>query len=89
MAYNHLLNEIANKEYKFAKTMPKIPHYYSKKINWKNDVLFKKAVVFIRKFGKKEMFLGKEYTYLYIRNYKYWVMNEPIEKVILINRAKI
>ena len=89
MAYNHLLKEIRSKKYRFAKTMPQIPHEYSRKVEWKNDELFEKAVIFIRKFGKKELFMGREYTYLYMYDYKYWTMNEPLEKVILINRAKI
>ena len=81
--------EIASKYYRFAKSMPKIPHSYSRRSEWENDNKFNEAVLYIRKHGKKEKFYNKEFIYLYIDNYKYWTMGYSVEKTILINRVKL
>ena len=80
--------EIASKYYRFAKTMPKIPHSYSRRSEWKDDELFNKAILYIQTNGVREKFYNKEFIYLYIDNYKYWIMGEPINQTILINRAE-
>ena len=69
--------------------MPKIPHEYSRKKEWSDCRMFEQAVRFIRENGVEETFMGRKYIYLYIDDYKYWTMNDPVEKTILINRAKI
>jgi hypothetical protein len=75
-----------------AKTMPKIPHAYTLRKNWE-DQRFVDVVNYIREHGRVEEFriynTVKEYTYLYIGDYKYWTMGAPIEQTILINRARI
>jgi hypothetical protein len=80
--------------FKFASTMPKIPHEYSKRSEWINDKDFCDVVQFIRENGKKEMFWKKEFIYYYCNGYKYWTMGNPLSytdktKTFIINRVKI
>ena len=42
----------------FAKTMPKNPHFYTRKKDWDDPTLFIKCAYKIREFGKTEMFRG-------------------------------
>lgn len=74
--------------FRLAKTMPKIPHEYTRRSEWNNDDKFEWVVMFIRENGVKEKFWQREFTYLYVNGYKYWTMGSPIEQTILINRAK-
>ena len=66
-----------------------MPHFYTRRREWVDEKEFEYVVKFIRKNGKKEKFYKKQYTYLYIDNYKYWTMGHPIHQTILINKAKI
>ena len=34
-------------------------------------------------------FAGKQYTYLYLGEFKYWTMGEAIKDTILINRVTV
>lgn len=43
----------------------------------------------IKDFGYQEKFWSKTFTYLNVGEYKYWSMEQPHEKAILINKAKI
>lgn len=80
--------------YKFAKTMPKNPHYYTLRKTWKNDEDFCDVVRYIRDNGYTEWFYGKPYTMFNVNEWKYWTMGEPINKdgqpnTILINKKYI
>lgn len=80
--------------FKFARTMPKIPHEYSQRENWENDHEFCDVVQFIRDYGQKEMFWKKEYIYYHYNGYKYWTMGNPLsytdkKKTYILNRAKV
>jgi len=84
-------NLISNK-WVFAKSMPKIPHWYSRSLDWESEDKFAEAVDLINKNGVKEKFGSKYYTYYHHKDYKYWTMENkstPSHKHILINRAKI
>jgi hypothetical protein len=81
-----LLNEA---EFKFAKTMHEIPHSYTRlHANWKGrEEDWFKVVKYIWENSVKEHW---KYDYYYYANgYKYWVMDESIEKTDLINRVKV
>lgn len=84
-----LPDKIKSASYKFAKSMPKIPHSYSLRENWDDPKEFEEAVQYIRDHGVVERFYSKQYTYLYLDGYKYWTMGSPLEKTKLINRAKV
>jgi len=76
--------------WKYAKTMPKHPHEYTvKEWDLENVDMFNKFVVFIREEGYDEYFYRRKMRYCNIEGYKYWTMGAPLEKTILINRAKI
>ena len=78
---------LINAKWRFAKSMPKIPHSYTRKSEWENKEDFEKTVIFIRNNGLPENFWKKTYIYFYLGDYKYWTMGAPLEKTILINRA--
>lgn len=84
-----IIKEITSKSYRFAKTMPNNPHYYSLKKEWDNESNFFKACQYIKDNGKVEFYKGYPYTVLYIEKYKYWTMDKIIKDTVLINRAKI
>ncbi|MDM8533722.1 hypothetical protein QUF55_03360 [Clostridiaceae bacterium HSG29] len=89
-----LIDEEINGGFKFAKSMPEIPHAYTVRENWRSDEEFINAVKFIRENGYKEKFLDKEYIYLNVNGKKYWTMGEPINKdgkpyTVIINRAEL
>ena len=84
-----LLNEA---EFKFAKTMPEIPHSYTRLLaNWKGrEKDWFIVVKYIWENSVKEHWkYNQYYNYYYANGYKYWIMDESIEKTNLINRAKV
>jgi hypothetical protein len=77
---------VSNAPFKFAHTMPWIPHSYTLiKQNDKDE--FIEAVRFIQKNGVQEKFGRRFYTYYYCGDYKYWTMGGPAEKEDVLNRA--
>lgn len=83
-------NRLVGSHYwKFAKTMTWCPHYYTLREGFKADEDFVFMVEFIREHGKHEFFYSKPRIYLYVDGWKYWTMGNPIEKTLLINRARI
>ncbi len=69
----------------FAKTMTEIPHYYivRDKLSDSDKENFDDLAELIVTKGKGEMFMGNEYKYLKLGSYKYWALNN------IINRAKV
>jgi len=69
----------------FAKTMSELPHYYIVRDSLsENDTkLFDRLDAFIRNNGYTARFYSKEYTYFNIGNYRYWVMEN------ILNRAEL
>ena len=69
----------------FAKTMPEIPHYYIVRDNLAKEdhKTFDEFKLFIKKNGYTEDFHGKKYQYININKYKYWVIEN------ILNREKI
>jgi len=70
----------------FAKTMPKNPHFYTRKKDWDDPTLFIKCAHKIREFGKTEMFRGWPYVCFNYNGYKYWVMDKNPNDAVIINR---
>ena len=81
-------------EYRFAKTMPQIPHYYTLRKEWEDGKVFEEVVQAIRDLGEKRPWPAPpkkaryRYTYFDVGDWSYWSMGAPLEKTILINRAK-
>ena len=76
-------------DWHFAKTMPNIPHSYARRREWKNDATFFAVCRCIMEHGKPERFYSRVYNYLYSDTHKYWLVENEIEKNILINRAEL
>ncbi|CAN5507622.1 hypothetical protein BH10ACI2_BH10ACI2_04160 [soil metagenome] len=82
-------------KYKFARTMPENPHWYTLRKTWADDAAFVAVVEFMRANGYIEVFKGRKYTMYNLNGFKYWTMGAPINKkdgspcTILINRARI
>jgi hypothetical protein len=76
-------------EYKFARTMPTAPHWYTLRDKWTQPIDFETVVQFIRDNGERERYGRTYYTKLQIGSYKYWTMGAPLKATILINRAKV
>jgi len=77
-------NFINRLNWKFAKTMPDIPHYYVVKENLSEEdqKTFDDFNNYIKKVGYYEMFVNKNYNYIKIGDYKYWIIEN------ILNRAK-
>jgi hypothetical protein len=65
--------------------MPGIPHYYIVKDDLSNDdkKLFDEFDEYIKMNGYSKKFYSKKYIYLNIDDYKYWVIDN------ILNREKI
>ena len=74
--------------FRFAKTMPENPHFYTLRREWENDHHFNWAVRIIRELGEDQWYGGYWYRILKIKElgYFYWTMGWPIEETTLINR---
>tara|TARA_R110000737_G_scaffold313054_1_gene322501 strand:- start:456 stop:725 length:270 start_codon:yes stop_codon:yes gene_type:complete len=79
---------LSENTYHFAKSMPTIPHSYTRGREWHDNNEFIKVAWFIFENGVKESFGKKTYNYFYANDYKYWIMNTAPDTTILINRAK-
>ena len=77
---------LSNAEFVFAKSMPKMPHYYTLRETWDIDT-FDWAVKEIRNRGEAKRFFRKFYTYYYANGFMYWTMGNPVNQTKLINRA--
>ena len=76
----------------FAKTYATFaPHeYYVKdKLDEEGKDEFVWFVEFIRDYGFKCKFAGKEHTYYELDGYYYWTMGDPIDETIILNRCKV
>ena len=85
---------LSKNTFRYAKSMPQFPHWYTLRKDWRNDADFIKTVLLIRKYGKTEKFWKNEYIYFYMNGYKYWTMGYPVHNcpktgTILINKAEV
>ena len=88
------LDYVNSKEWIFAKTYANTtPHEYIvvKQDNPEHDKEFKFMFELIEKYGRKETFFGKEWTYLYLNDdYKYFAADGKgwEEDRYILNRAR-
>jgi hypothetical protein len=83
---------IANRSWRYAKTMPQWPHEYTVRHfddPREEQALFEAAVAFIRANGQSRKFepTGKSSVYLDVDGRQYWTMGAPVAETIIINRA--
>lgn len=74
-------------EWKFAKTMARIPHAYCLKEKCTDPEMFERFVMHIRKHGYVGKFFTKTFVYFDVGQHQYWTMGSPLHETILINRA--
>lgn len=74
-------------EWKFAKTMARIPHEYCLKERCNDPDMFERFVMHIRRNGYESKFFKRTYIYFDVGPHQYWTMGDPLHKEILINRA--
>ena len=102
-SYDEVTAILESKPYRFARTMPESPHWYTLWTNWtadgteeartdELDRLWGRVVGYIRIHGVPELYVApRGYTwwgtYLYANDWKYWTMGSPVEQTILINRT--
>ena len=77
--------------WKFAKSMPQMPHWYT--VRDRNDPekneLYETLYWYVRNNSKPEKFWRKTYWYARVGKYKYWVMTDNVDESIIINRAEV
>ncbi len=84
MQQNEIHKFIYSVKWKFAKTMPKIPHEYIVIDDYPQKAgEINSFIAEISKYGYAKSFYGKDYKYLEINGYQYWVIGN------IINRTKI
>ena len=66
--------------WRFARTMPHMPHWYVTREVVANDADFERAVILIREHGERRPFGSRKYTYLDVDGYSYWTMGAPVER---------
>ena len=85
---------IAEVQWRFAKTMPRWPHWYvMKQWNPAREAEFMELVRLVFEEGSDQQWGTGDYErtvrYYYAGDYKYWVMDPTIEATDLINRARV
>jgi hypothetical protein len=98
MTMDELREFVRTSPWKFARTMPQIPHEYTLRAKAPDEKLFERVVLYIRQVGYKALFGSVTYTYLDIDDWKYWTMGAPLGPTgeydpnihtSLINRARL
>lgn len=81
-------SHITDRYWRFAKTMPESPHWYTVKKD-SDDTSFVNMVKYIRSNGEKKEYGGSTYTYFHLNGFKYWTMFASDEATTIINRAYV
>ena len=90
MTQKEIQDFIDSHNWRFAKTMPTSPHWYTLKKNCvdkKDEHDFERFVMVVRQQGQPVEWHGRTYKYFKFGDYQYWTMDPTIESTDLINRA--
>ena len=90
MTQKEIEDFIDSHNWRFAKTMPQMPHWYTLKkncVNKDDERDFERFVSAIYMTGVPTQWKGRTYRYLKVGDYQYWTMDETEESTDLINRA--
>jgi len=83
------LNEnLRSATYKFAKTMPYMPHFYTVKNTWDDPQEFTWTAHAIKKHGREEFFFVKPRNYYYLDGWRYWIMADDPNESVIFNRER-
>jgi hypothetical protein len=80
-----ITHELEAHNWKFAKSMPQWPHYYTLRKDW-DYALFMQVVTILWRLSYPDPFLKKVYHAININGWKYWTMDPTIATTDLINR---
>jgi hypothetical protein len=81
---------VEERKWTFAKTMPHIPHWWTRrKGEHPEDPDFDAFVNYIRKHGYRARWGRHVNTYLELGEWKYWTMGAPVAETIIINRERL
>ena len=90
-----VVQNLEGSDYRFAKTMPRIPHWYVTVDSWRGPLGYHLICGAIWKFGTRERWGPYNHPYLYANGWKYWVMSDDKPEDVpiptrgsLINRAR-
>lgn len=89
MTYEEVARALLSKEYRYAKSMPKNPHWYSLREEWADEKQFEDVVEYIRQNGYREQFFRMAFTMFNLNGYKYWTYGDPVKETIVLNRALV
>ena len=74
-----------------SKAYAKLPHEYTLRKQWHDDVSFDWIVAHIRAVGYRQRFIGRVWVYYDVCGdagaHQYWTMGDPVPETTLINRA--
>jgi len=88
MQESELQAALSGATFKFAKSMPLLPHWYTLRQSWPSNEIFEAAVAKIRELGTSRTFGKRKFIYYDFGGYTYWTMGDTIPNTILINRAE-
>ncbi len=77
---------VAAAPWRFAKTMPHIPHEYTLR-RQHDPAVFEAAVRFIREHGHRARWGRHTHLYFNLNGKKYWTLGWPVEQTVVLNRA--
>lgn len=83
---------LATHPYRFAKTMPHNPHWYTLREEWQDvgDEVYNEVITAIREHGYDEWFGGRKYRVLNVNGFKHWTYyGATVEEVIVLNRKPL
>lgn len=75
--------------WKFAKTMPQWPHWYTLRVNCDDRIFWDDIVRYIRRYGYPQAFYHKVFMRFNINGWQYWTTDGSLLEQNLINRAKL
>jgi hypothetical protein len=79
---------VAQAPWRYAATMPHIPHEYTLR-RQHDPALFEAAVRFIREHGYQARWGRAIRTHVNLDGKRYWTMGAPVEQTIVLNRADL
>ena len=88
MSIERLSENLRNATYKFAKTMPYMPHYYTVGKTWDNYKEFLWTCHAIQDYGVKQQFFKDPRKYFYLDGWRYWIMDKDPSDAAIINRER-
>lgn len=89
-SFDAVVAALEAKDWRFAKSMPTVPHWYTLRKDWVDAIEFETLVQFMRDHGTP-MRWGrmKPKPYFDANGWRYWTMGSPLHETILINRERI